>query len=89
MWHFGIQFSRHGGVGLTVGPDDLRGLFQPMILGFYEVCEQLSWGLGHQFPASLLRKSNGLKPDLPSLVAQAQVQPNWPGECRPVAGAIP
>ena len=22
-------FSRHGGVGLTVGLDDLRGLFQP------------------------------------------------------------
>ena len=29
MWHFGIWFSRHGGVGLTVGLDDLRGLFQP------------------------------------------------------------
>jgi len=26
------MFSRHGGVGLTVGLDDLRGLFQPMIL---------------------------------------------------------
>ena len=32
MWHFGIWFSRHGGVGLTVGLDDLRGLFQPMNL---------------------------------------------------------
>jgi len=29
VWHFGTQFSRHGGVGLTVGLDDLRGLFQP------------------------------------------------------------
>ena len=26
---FGTWFSRHGGVGLTVGLDDLRGLFQP------------------------------------------------------------
>jgi len=25
-------FSRHGGVGVTVGLDDLSGLFQPMIL---------------------------------------------------------
>jgi len=24
-----VQDSRHGGVGLTVGLDDLRGLFQP------------------------------------------------------------
>jgi len=32
MWHFRIWFSRHGGVGLTVGLDDLGGLFQPMIL---------------------------------------------------------
>jgi len=29
MWHFGIWFSRHGGVGWMVGLDDLRGLFQP------------------------------------------------------------
>ena len=35
IWHFGIWFSRHGGVGVTVGLDDLRGLFQPMILWFY------------------------------------------------------
>ena len=27
-----VWFSRHGGAGLTVGLDDLRGLFQPMIL---------------------------------------------------------
>jgi len=32
MWHFRIWFSRHGGVGVTVGLDDLRGLFQSMIL---------------------------------------------------------
>jgi len=32
MWHFRIWLSRHGGVGLMVGPDDLRGLFQPMTL---------------------------------------------------------
>ncbi|KAK4827697.1 hypothetical protein QYF61_020975, partial [Mycteria americana] len=25
MWHFGTWFIRHGGVGLTVGLDDLRG----------------------------------------------------------------
>ena len=31
--HFGTQFSRRG-VGLMVGLDDLRGLFQPMILMF-------------------------------------------------------
>jgi len=35
MWHFGIWFSRHGGVGLTVGLDHPGGLFQPMILCFY------------------------------------------------------
>jgi len=29
MWHLGTWFSRHGGVGVMVGPDDLRGLFQP------------------------------------------------------------
>ena len=33
MWHFGTWFSRHGGVGLAVGLDVLRALFQPMILG--------------------------------------------------------
>jgi len=27
MWHFGTWFRRHGGVGLAVGLDDLRGLF--------------------------------------------------------------
>jgi len=27
--HFGTWFSRHGGVWLMVGLDDLRGLFQP------------------------------------------------------------
>lgn len=48
------------------------------------VWELMCWGL-----AVLLRRINGLKPDLPSSVAQCQVQPNWPGECRPVAGAIP
>ena len=31
MW-----FSRHGVVGWMVGLDDLRGLFQPMIL-FYDL----------------------------------------------------
>ena len=30
--HFRIWFSRNGGVGWMVGLDDLRGLFQPMIL---------------------------------------------------------
>ena len=31
MWilHFRTWFSRHGGVGLTVGLDDLGGLLQP------------------------------------------------------------
>jgi len=29
MWHFGTWFSSHGGVGLTVGLEDLRGLWQP------------------------------------------------------------
>ena len=30
-----VVFSRHGGVGWMVGLNDLRGLFQPMILWFY------------------------------------------------------
>jgi len=34
IWHFRIWFSRLGGVGWMVGLDDLRGLFQPMILWF-------------------------------------------------------
>jgi len=29
MWHLRTWFSRRGGVGLAVGLDDLRGLFQP------------------------------------------------------------
>ena len=29
MWHFGTWFSRHGGVGLMAGLDDVRRLFQP------------------------------------------------------------
>jgi len=29
VFHFGTWFSRHGGVGLMVGLDDLGGLFQP------------------------------------------------------------
>ena len=45
MWHFGIWFSRHGG-GLTVGLDDLRDLFQPMIVWFYEI-QHDSEGLLH------------------------------------------
>jgi len=36
MWHFGIWFSTHGGVGWVVGLHELKGLFQPMILWFYE-----------------------------------------------------
>jgi len=32
MWHLGTWFSRRGGIGVTVGLDSLRGLFQPMIL---------------------------------------------------------
>jgi len=35
MWHFGIRFSSHGGAGRIVGLDDLRDLFQPMILWSY------------------------------------------------------
>jgi len=31
-FHFGTWFSRHGGVGVMAGLDDLRGLFQPRIL---------------------------------------------------------
>jgi len=29
MWHFRTWFSRYGGVGLKVGLDNLRDLFQP------------------------------------------------------------
>jgi len=32
MWHSGMWFSRHGGVGFTVRLDDLRSLFQLVIL---------------------------------------------------------
>ena len=32
QWHFGTWFSRHDGAGLTAGLDDLRHLFQSMIL---------------------------------------------------------
>jgi len=32
LLHFGTWFGRSGGVGLLLGFDDLRGLFQPMIL---------------------------------------------------------
>ena len=32
MWHFRIWFTKNGGIGWMVGLDDLRGLFQPMIL---------------------------------------------------------
>jgi len=34
MWPLGPWLSSHGGVGATVGLDDLRGLFQPGILWF-------------------------------------------------------
>jgi len=29
MWQLGMRFSSHGGHGLTVGLDDLSGLYQP------------------------------------------------------------
>ena len=29
MWHLGTRFHRHGGAGVIVGSDDLRGLSQP------------------------------------------------------------
>jgi len=29
IWHFWTFFSRHSGVGLMIGLEDLRGLFQP------------------------------------------------------------
>jgi len=35
MWHCRIWFSKDGGVGWMVGLNDLRGLFQPMILRLY------------------------------------------------------
>jgi len=44
MWHFGTWFSKHGGGGLMIGLDDLRGLFQPMILWFL-------WGKAERFGA--------------------------------------
>ena len=42
MWYFGIWFSRPAGVGWMVGLYDLRGLFQPMILWFYDSLPVLS-----------------------------------------------
>jgi len=29
LWHLGTGFSRHGGVGVTAGLDDIKALFQP------------------------------------------------------------
>ena len=46
MWHFRTWFSRHGGVGLTVGLDDLKSLIHSMILSFYEVSLPMAWGAG-------------------------------------------
>jgi len=40
MWHFGTWFSRHGGVGVMLGLDELRGLFQSMILQF-DFCKEV------------------------------------------------
>jgi len=40
VWHVKIWFSRHGGVGLTVGLDDLRGLFS---IFYHEGGETLKW----------------------------------------------
>jgi len=36
MWHFRTWFRRHGVVEWMAGLDDLRGLFQPVILWFYD-----------------------------------------------------
>ena len=45
IWHFRTWFSRHGGDGLTIGLDDLGGLFPTlMILCFYD-----SFHLSHDF----------------------------------------
>jgi len=42
MWHFGIWFSRHEDVGWMVGLDDLRGLFQPVILRIPRVLSEVN-----------------------------------------------
>jgi len=49
MWQFRTWFSRHGGVGLAVGLDDLRGLFQPQ-----SFCKKtyLTWK-SRQFPGTV------------------------------------
>ena len=46
MWHFGICFSRNGSVGWMVGLDDLRSLFQPMTLQFYDTKEEIFYNEG-------------------------------------------
>jgi len=49
-----FRFSRNGGVGWTVGLDDLRGVFQPMILWFYDPVLVLDWYT--VFPSIFCRK---------------------------------
>ena len=43
MWHFRTWFSRQGGVGVTVGLDDLRGLFQ-----LSRFCDSTLYSVGSQ-----------------------------------------
>jgi len=52
MWHFRTWFSRHDGVGLAVGLDDLQGLFQSMILWFYDRSVSLLIDWCHQLWSS-------------------------------------
>jgi len=50
IWHFSTWFSKHGGIGLTVGLDDLRGLFQPSLFcnsKFYHSPTYLSLSSNH------------------------------------------
>ena len=58
MWHFGMWFGRHDGVGWMVGLDDLRGLFQPVIL-LFSLC--LAILFAHSFLTSCVLLGLGAK----------------------------
>jgi len=49
-WHLGTWFSRHGGVGVTAGLDDLGGLFQPE--GFCGCMTCMGWGHSVRSPCA-------------------------------------
>ena len=57
MWLFRTWFSRHGGVGITVGLDDLRGLFQPS--WFYDSAPWPVWTGRFTWPSARQNSHDG------------------------------